>query len=225
MGLIDRGAGNNRAVSTATASSFLNAARGLVVSVAGTGCRCSPAAGRSRRAGTARPARRPRSAPAAGSRRRVIPCGRRRPGTPGSARPAAGGAPPTGRGAPRRCPGPRPPSPGEFVHIGGDAVDDRGHPRQADGDEGPVWPVGGRAQADRRQVAAPVELPEPARALPQPVHLVRQAAGEVIAAVQVSILIAVGVFGGWPARCPQFTERRLQRVQAGIGHDLVHPGR
>ncbi len=52
-------------------------------------------------------------------------------------------------------------------------------------------------------VAAPVELPEPARALPQParalpqpVHLVRQAVGEVIAAVQVGVLIAAGVFGG-----------------------------
>lgn len=36
------------------------------VQVAGTGCRCSPAAGWSRRAGTARPATRPRPAPVAG---------------------------------------------------------------------------------------------------------------------------------------------------------------
>ena len=77
---------------------------------------------------------------------------------------------------------------------------------------------------DCRRVAAPVELPEPARALSQPVHLVRQAVGEVIAAVQVSVLIAVGVFGGRSARCPQLAERRVQRVQVGIGHELVHPG-
>ena len=97
-------------------------------------------------------------------------------------------------------------------------------PRQVDGDEGPVWPVGGRAQVDRRGVAAPVEVPEPARALSQPVHLVRQAVGEVIATVQVGVLIAVGVFGGRPARCPQLTQRRVQRVPVGIGHELVHPG-
>jgi len=117
-----------------------------------------------------------------------------------------------------------PPGPGELVHVGGDAVDDRPHPREVDGDDGPVWPVGGRAQVDRRRVAAPVELPEPARALSQPVHLVRQAGGEVIAAVQVGVLVAVGVFGGRPARCPQLTERRVQRIQVGGGHDLVHPG-
>jgi hypothetical protein len=72
-------------------------------------------------------------------------------------------------------------------------------------------------------VAAPVKLPEPARAPSQPVHLVRQAVGEVAAAVQVSVLIAVGVFGGRPACCSQLTERRDRVVQVGIGHDLVHP--
>ena len=46
----------------------------------------------------------------------------------------------------------------------------------------------------------------------------------MIAAVQVGVLIAVGVFGGGPARCPQLTQRRVQRVQVGIGHELVHPG-
>jgi hypothetical protein len=50
---------------------------------------------------------------------------------------------------------PGPPGPGEFVHVGD------------------VWPVAGRAQADRRRVAAPAELPEPARALSQPAHLIR----------------------------------------------------
>ena len=45
---------------------------------------------------------RPRPAPAAGSRKRAIPYGRRSPGTPGPARPAAGGVRPAGRAAPRR---------------------------------------------------------------------------------------------------------------------------
>jgi hypothetical protein len=29
--------------------------------------------------------------------------------------------------------------------------------------------------------------------------------------------------GSAPARGPQLAERRVQRIQAGIGHDLVHP--
>jgi hypothetical protein len=46
----------------------------------------------------------------------------------------------------------------------------------------------------------------------------------VIAAVQVSVLIAVGVFEGRPARYPLLTERRVQRAQVSIGHELVQPG-
>jgi hypothetical protein len=49
----------------------------------------SPAAGRARRAGIARPARRPRTAPVAGLMRRASSCKHRRPGTPGPAPPAA----------------------------------------------------------------------------------------------------------------------------------------
>jgi len=45
----------------------------------------------------------------------------------------------------------------------------------------------------------------------------------VIAAIQVGVLIAVGVFGGGPARCPQLTERRGHGVRVGVGHELVHP--
>jgi hypothetical protein len=33
---------------------------------------------------------------------------------------------------------------GEFVHVGRDAVDDRGHPPEVGGYDGPVRPVGGR---------------------------------------------------------------------------------
>jgi hypothetical protein len=46
------------------------------------------------------------------------------------------------RRAARRCQVLDPPGPGELVHVGGDAVDDRCHPREVDGDDGPVWPVG-----------------------------------------------------------------------------------
>jgi hypothetical protein len=225
-----RGAGNNRAMSTATAFSFLN----------GPGVRCGmgwPSAGPERVVGVAGPL---------GDLAALVSLGL--PGIPGplQLRGRGSGQPPPGAEGPElqvrlgqppaalRPPVgqhrgsiqvPDPPGPGELVHVSGDAVDDRRHPRQVDGHDGPVRPVSGRAQVDRRRVAAPVKLPQPARALPQPVHLVRQAVGEVIAAVQVSVLIAVRVFGGRPARCPQLTQRRYRGVQVGIGHELVHPGR
>src|SRR5208283_4752235 len=64
-------------VSTAKASSFLNCpgGTGVVVSVTGTGCRCSQVVGQFRRAGTARPATRPRPAPVAGLRSGQPPAG------------------------------------------------------------------------------------------------------------------------------------------------------
>jgi hypothetical protein len=42
-------------------------------------------------------------------------------------------------------------------------------------------------------------------------------------AVQFGVLTGVWIFGGRPARCPQLAERRVQRVQVGGGHELVHP--
>ena len=46
----------------------------------------------------------------------------------------------------------------------------------------------------------------------------------MIAAVQVSVLVAVRVVGGRPACCPQLAQRRDRGVQVGTGHELVHPG-
>ena len=51
-----------------------------------------------------------------------------------------------------------PPSPGELVHVGGDAVNDRPHPREIDGHDGPVRPIGGRAQVDRWRVAVSIQV-------------------------------------------------------------------
>jgi hypothetical protein len=65
-----------------------------------------------------------------------------------------------------------PPGLGEFVHVGGDAVDDRGHPREVDGHDGPVWPVGGRVQVDRWRAAISVQVREPVCALSQAAHLI-----------------------------------------------------
>ena len=56
---------------------------------------------------------------------------------------------PQGRIYPLACQVLGPPGPGEFVYVGGDAVDDRGHPCEVDGRDGPARPVGGRAQVDR----------------------------------------------------------------------------
>ena len=163
--------------------------------MAGTGCRCSRAVGRVS-------PRRYRSACQASQARsscRVDEAGN--PLRAQNARNSRSGSATRRRRSARRsgttaaASGSRPAKRGRARPLGGDAVNDRPHPRQVDGHDGPVRPVGGRAQVHRRRVAAPVELPEPARALSQPVHLVRQAVGEVIATVQVSVLIAVGVFG------------------------------
>ena len=165
-----RGCWYSRAVSTATASSFLNCP-GVRCGTGGrqrgrNGLSVYAARWWSHRAGTVRLGRRPRPAPVAGSMRRAIPRGCRRPGTPGRARPAAGGVRPAGRAAPLgggQVLGP--PGAGEFVHVGGDAVDDRPHPRQADDSAGRVRPVGGRAQVDHWRVAISVQVREPVRAL------------------------------------------------------------
>ena len=68
---------------------------------------------------------------------------------------------------------------------------------------------------DRWRVAISIQVREPVCALSQPVHLVRYGVGDAVAAVEFGVLIAAGVFGGWPACCPQLAERRVQRVQAG----------
>ncbi len=46
-----------------------------------------------------------------------------------------------------------PPGTGQLVHIGGDAVDHRAHPREVNGHVGRVRPVGGGAQQDSRSSA------------------------------------------------------------------------
>jgi hypothetical protein len=64
---------------------------------------------------------------------------------------------------------------------------------------------------------------EPARALPQPAHLIGEPVCDQLAAVQFRVIIAIGVFRGRPARRPQLTQRRVQLTEVGGGHDLVHP--
>ncbi len=167
-----------------------------MVSVAGTGCRRSPAAGRSRRAGTVRPARRPGPAPAPGPMRRAITCGRRRPRTPGPARPAAGGAPPACRRAPRGIQVPGPPGPG--------------------------WPVGGRRLTTGGQLPAP-------RCASRPAHCRSQLTSSdnwpaICRGRRVRRPPRSPDLRGGPARRPQLTQRRVQLIEAGTGHELVHPG-
>jgi hypothetical protein len=135
------------------------------------------------------------------------------------ARPAAGGAPPAGRGAPPRCPGPRPAGRGRVRPRRPRCGRWLPHPREARRRRRPGPASRGRAQADRRRVAVLARLPEPARGLSQPVRLVRQAADEVIAGVQVNVLIAIGVFGGRPAhRSTSQVFARLTRPDIGFAH-------
>ena len=173
----ERGAGNNGPVSTATASSFLNGpgVRG------GTGW---PLAWPERVVGVAGPL---------ADLAALVSLGL--PGIPGplQLRGRGSGQPPAGAegpelqvrlGQPPPALGPRagqhrggvqildPPGPGELVHVGGDAIDDRPHLCEVDGHDGPARPVGGRAQVDRWRVAISVQVREPVRALPQPAHLI-----------------------------------------------------
>ena len=187
-----------------------------LVSVVGTGCRCSRVVGQFRSAGIARPARRPRPAPVAGSRKRAAAGGYRRPGTPGPARPAAGG-PPTAfrpRAGQHRGGGqvPGPPNPGELVDVSGDPADDRRHPHEVGGHDGPARPAGGRAQADRRRAAISIQVREPACALPQPAHSSDSRLAMLSRpSSSVSSPESEPSGAGQPA-APQLAERRVQRT-------------
>ena len=135
---------------------------------------------------------------------------------------AAAGVPPAGQGAPQRWLGPGPAGPGELVHVGCDAVDDCGHPREVDGHDGSVWPVGGRAQVDRwrrdQRPGARASLRTAAASSPH-----RIAGRRCYPGRRVRCPPRIGILGGWPACRPQLAERRVQRVQVGGGHELVHP--
>lgn len=95
--------------------------------------------------------------------------------------------------------------------------------RKVDGNVGGVWPVAGWAQVDRGRVATGVELREPVRAASQPPHLIGQPVGDGVPPVQLGVLTEVGILGSRPARGPQLTERRIQRVAVGGDDELVHP--
>ena len=152
-----RRAGNNRAVSTAMASSFLNAGTAggwsawpeRVVGVAGP---LADLATPYRSACQASQARASCGVEEAGSRRRAQKAPNSRSGS-ASRRAAFGPRVGQHRGGVQAL---DPPGPCELVHRG-DAVDDRPHPCEAGGQDGPVRPVGGRAQADRWRVAVSVQ--------------------------------------------------------------------
>ena len=54
-------------------------------------------------------------------------------------------------------------------------------------------------------------------------HLVIETARDQVPLVQFGVLPAVRMFRGRPARRPQLTRRRVQRIQVGTGHELMHP--
>ena len=84
--------------------------------------------------------------------------------------------------------------------------------------------IAARTQIDRWRVVISVQAGQPAGALPKPAHLIDEPVRDGVPAVQFRIITGIGVFRGRPARRPQLTQRRVQLIEAGGGHDLVHPG-
>ena len=54
-------------------------------------------------------------------------------------------------------------------------------------------------------------------------HLVIETVRDQVRPVRFGVLPAVRMFRGGPARRPQLSRRRVQRIQAGTGHELMHP--
>ncbi len=67
----------------------------------------------------------------------------------------------------------------------------------------PLGAVALRAQVDRRREPLGVQVGQPPGALAQPADLIEQAVAGQVAAVQLDVVIPVGVFRGRPARRPQ----------------------
>ena len=114
---------------------------------------------------------------------------------------------------------------GQLIDIGGNPLQDRGHPGQVGHHVRPVGMIAFGAQVDRRGILAGVQAVQPVGALADPVHLVDQAVADQVAPVQLGIVIPAWVFRCGPARGPQLTQGGIQLVQVRLGRDLVHPRR
>ena len=187
----------------------------------GTGCTPRQRGCQSRRAGSAPWRTGPRSA------RTGAACyGSRTPGSPGSgsATRAPPFGPPVGQGA-RRAEVGGAACAGQFVDVGGDPLQDRGHPWQVGHHQRLIGVIAVGAQVDRRGVLAGVQVGQPIGALADPADLIDQAVADQVAPVQLGVVIRIEVFGAGPARGPQLPQGNIQLVQVRGRRDLVHPGR
>jgi hypothetical protein len=88
---------------------------------------------------------------------------------------------------------------GQLIDVGGDTLQDRGHPEQVDHHVRPVGMIAVGTQVDRRGELAGVQVGQPAGALAEPAHLVGQAVADQVTPVQLGVVIPVGIFRYGPA--------------------------
>jgi hypothetical protein len=114
---------------------------------------------------------------------------------------------------------------GQFADVGGDPLQDRGHPWQVDRHQRLIGVIAVGAQVDRRGVLAGVQVGQPIGALADPADLIDQAVADQVTPVQLGVVIRIGVFGVGSARGPQLPQGDIQLVHVRGRRDLVHPGR
>ena len=112
---------------------------------------------------------------------------------------------------------------GQLIYIGSNPVQDRRHPGQVGHHVRPLGAVALWAQVDRRREPLGVQVGQPPGALAQPADLIEQAVADQVAAVQLGVVIPVGVFRGRRARRPQSSQGGIQLVHVRRGSDLVYP--
>lgn len=78
---------------------------------------------------------------------------------------------------------------GQLLDVVGDAVEQRGHSGQVDGNVRAVWPILTRPQIHRWRIPAGGQLTEPLAGLPQPGCLVIEAVTDQVAAASLRIEI------------------------------------
>ena len=101
---------------------------------------------------------------------------------------------------------------GQLIDIGGNPLQDRGHPGQVGHHVRPVRMIAVGAQVDHRGELAGMQVGQPAGALAEPAHLIEQAVTDQVAPIQFGIVLSAGVFRRGPARDPQLPQRGIQPV-------------
>ncbi|MGH3687405.1 MAG: hypothetical protein ACRDQ9_11340 [Pseudonocardiaceae bacterium] len=115
-----------------------------------------------------------------------------------------------------------PPGTGEFVNIGGNALQGRLHPGQVEYHVCGVGPVLGGAQVDRRRERFGVDLGQPRGALPQPTSLPSRSAIRS-RPPRLGARTAVGIFRGGAAHRPQLIQSTDRGRSACSGHREPRP--